>query len=59
MIIWSGWGFLAFLIPFLVLIATEIISESYTGDNSYYQTHPILAFIALAVSAVFVYLAGK
>lgn len=59
MLIWSGWGFLAFLIPFFILIATEIISESITGDTSYYQTHPALMLIGLVISAITLFIIEK
>jgi hypothetical protein len=52
MIIWRGWGFLVAVFAFGASLAMELITESITEDDDFYQTEawPLaLAFVAAGV----------
>ncbi|MCG8459152.1 MAG: hypothetical protein MI919_22990 [Holophagales bacterium] len=57
MIVWSGWGILVPILVFLVLIATQLVTEALFGKGSYGASEHAQA-IAFAVSAVLVGLVG-
>lgn len=59
MIIWNGFGFIAFVIPFFTLIATEIFVEGMFQDSEYYQMNNWPAFLGLLVSAAIIYFINK
>jgi hypothetical protein len=54
MIIWSGYGYLVFLIVFLCSLCTELISESLAGDEKYYQTNLIPLGCSLIISGILI-----
>jgi hypothetical protein len=56
MIIWSGFGFLIFILGFGSAIGTELISENLTGDERYYQQHPAMISVAMLSAAILTYL---
>lgn len=59
MIIWSGWGFLVFLIVFAVSLLAEVSVESSLHDESYYQSHGWPLAAALICSAVVTWYVGS
>lgn len=59
MIIWSGWGFLVFLIVFAVSVLAEVLVESSLRDESYYQSHGWPLAVALICSAVVTWYVGS
>ena len=59
MIIWSGWGFLVFLIVFVVSWLAECSVESSLHDQSYYQSHGWPLAAALICSAVVTWYLGS
>jgi hypothetical protein len=59
MIIWSGWGFLVFLIVFALSLLTELSVESSLRDESYYQSHGWPLAAALLCSAVVTWYLGS
>ena len=54
MIVWSGRGFLVPLITFAAVLVAEILTETITGNSSYYQesTWPMIAGFVIAAIAV-------
>jgi len=54
MIIWSGYGFVVFIVVFLDSLFAEMISESITNDENYYQANLIPLGCSLLVSAIVV-----
>ncbi len=59
MIIWSGWGFLVFLIVFAVSLLAELFVESSLHDQRYYQSHGWPLAAALLCSAVVTWYLGS
>lgn len=59
MIIWSGWGFLVFVIVFAVSLLAELSVESSLHDESYYQSHRWPLAAALVCSAVVTWYLGS
>lgn len=51
MVFWSGFGFLVGIIGLGSLVGSEIITESITGNESFYQDNPSVRFIAMLVAA--------
>ena len=59
MIIWKGWGFIVFINTFLLSLAGEIISESITKDDNFYQSNSIPITIVFMLSGVINGFLGK
>lgn len=59
MIIWTGWGFLAALVPFATSLIAELLVEGMSGSDTSYQDSKMPLFIALMLSAVMVYVIEK
>jgi hypothetical protein len=59
MIIWTGWGFLAALVPFVTSLVTELVVEGATGSDTSYQDSKMPLFIALILSALIVYVVER
>ena len=60
MIIWRGWGILAAIIPFGMLIITELISEAVSGMVDYYQQNSgWLVLLGLLVSSLILWPLGR
>jgi hypothetical protein len=59
MIIWSGMGFLVALIGFGSLFLTELLVESMTRDESFYQAHGWPKLMAFWVAALVVFLLDR
>lgn len=59
MIIWSGFGFLAAIIPFLFLLSAQLIAEAVTSNPNIYQENMIPRALALLIAGPIVYLLGK
>ena len=59
MIIWSGLGFLVFVIVFGVSLLAEVFVESTLHDGSYYQRHGWPLAAALLCSAVVTWYLGS
>lgn len=59
MIIWKGWGFLVAVIVFFTSLVAEIISESVTSNEDYYQEHSFPLSLALLLSGIISGLLGK
>jgi len=54
MIIWSGNGFLIFIIVFVDALLAELISESVTSDDRFYQTNFIPLGCSFLISALII-----
>ena len=59
MIIWSGWGFLVAVIVFGCSLVMEILIESVTGNESFYQQAIWPLALALALSGAICWFLGK
>ncbi|MBF9255032.1 hypothetical protein I2I11_17165 [Pontibacter sp. 172403-2] len=59
MIIWRGMGFLVVVITFLALLAGELISESLTNDENYYQENKSPMVVAFFIAGIIIGLIGK
>jgi hypothetical protein len=59
MIIWRGFGFAAAIIPVVIVVLTQLITDGATGDPAYYKTHGWIRAVALLVAAVLVYFVGR
>lgn len=55
MIISNGSGIFVAVIGFVAALATELISETVTKNDRYYQQNPVMISVALAAAAVFTY----
>lgn len=55
MIIWSGYGFIIFIIVFVDSLIAELISQSVTHDETYYQKNLIPLGLSFIVSGVVIY----
>jgi hypothetical protein len=58
-IIWSGWGFMVFLIVFAASLLAESSVESALHDQNYYQSHGWPLAVALIASAVVTWFLGS
>lgn len=58
-IFWSGRGYLVPLGTFLASLATEIVTESLSGDEHYYQERAWPLWLALMTAAAVCYGLGK
>jgi len=52
MIIWTGFGFLVAIIGFAALILTELVSESLTKNEQFYQQNSWVILVGMTVAAV-------
>jgi hypothetical protein len=59
MIIWRGWGFLVAVFAFGASLAMELITESMTGDDDFYQKEAWPLALALVVAGVVTWFVGK
>ena len=59
MIVWKGWGFLVAVIVFFTSLIAELISESFTNNENYYQEHGFPLSLALLVAGIISGLLGK
>jgi len=51
-IIWTGFGFLVAIIGFAALILTELVSESLTKNEQFYQQNSWMILVGMTVAAV-------
>lgn len=59
MIIWTGWGFLVAVIVFGFSLAANLLTNSITGGETYWDSHKWPFAISLFFSALACYLAGR
>ena len=59
MIIWKGWGFLVVVFVFGASLAMEWITESMTGDDTFYQEKAWPLALAFVVAAGLTWVVGK
>jgi hypothetical protein len=59
MIIWRGWGFLVAVFVFSASLAMELVTESLTGDDNFYQTQAWPLALAFVVAGIATWFAGK
>ena len=59
MIIWRGWGFLVAVFAFGASLAMELITESMTGDDDFYQKEAWPLALAFVVAGVVTWFVGK
>lgn len=59
MIIWKGWGFLVAVFVFGASLAMELVTESMTGDDRFYQAQAWPLAVALFVAGVVTWFVGK
>lgn len=52
MIIWTGFGFLIAIIGFASLILAELVSESLTHNDQYYQQNSWMILVGMSCAAV-------
>lgn len=52
MVVWSGSGFLVAVIGMGSLVLAELVSESVTGDERFYQETPWAPMIGMTLAAV-------
>jgi hypothetical protein len=58
MIIWKGWGVLVAVFAFGASIAMELITESMTGDDEFYQREAWPLALALVAAGIVTWLVG-
>jgi len=58
MVFWSGFGFLAIIIPAIVLIVTQIVIDFFLGKG-FYTNHYIIQSFGLYLSSIFIWVIGK
>jgi hypothetical protein len=58
MIIWTGWGFLVALIVFACALVTNLIADSRTGGDAYWNAHKWPMGVALLVAAILCWFIG-
>ena len=59
MIIWRGWGFLVAVFAFGASLAMELITESITRDDNFYQREAWPLALAFAIAGVITWFLGK
>jgi hypothetical protein len=59
MIIWRGWGFLVAVFAFGASLAMELVTESMTGDDDFYQREAWSLALAFVVAGVVTWFVGK
>jgi hypothetical protein len=59
MIIWRGWGFLVAVFAFGASLAMELVTESMTGDDDFYQKEAWPLALAFVVAGVVTWFVGK
>jgi hypothetical protein len=59
MIIWKGWGFLVAVFVFGASLAMELITESMTHDEQFYQREAWPLALAFVVAGVGTWFVGK
>jgi hypothetical protein len=59
MIIWRGWGFLVAVFAFGASLVTELVTESVTGDDGFYQREAWPLALASVVAGIVTWLVGK
>jgi hypothetical protein len=59
MIIWRGWGFLVAVFAFGASLVTELVTESMTGDDHFYQREAWPLALACVVAGIVTWFVGK
>jgi hypothetical protein len=59
MIIWRGWGFLVAVFAFGASLAMELITESMTRDDNFYQNEAWPLALAFVVAGVVTWFVGR
>lgn len=59
MIIWKGLGFLVAVITFLLSLVMEVVTESITNNEMYYQENSLPLAIAILLSGIINGVLGK
>ena len=59
MIIWRGWGFLVAVFTFGASLAMELITESMTGDDTFYQRKAWPLAVAFVAAGVVTWYVGQ
>jgi hypothetical protein len=59
MLIWRGWGFLVAVFAFGASLAMELITESITRDDDFYQREAWPLAVAFVVAGVVTWLVGQ
>jgi hypothetical protein len=59
MIIWKGWGFLVAVFAFGASLAMELITESITKNDDFYQQEAWPLALALVIAGIVTWFAGK
>ncbi len=59
MVIWSGLGFIIAIVGIAALIVTQMIAESVSGNENYYQENPWLILVAMLVAAALTFLLNQ
>ena len=55
MIIWSVHGYLVGIIGIVALVFVDIISESITGNEEFYQQNPWVMLVGMIIAAILTY----
>jgi hypothetical protein len=58
MIIWSGWGFLVAVFVLVASLAMELVTESLTHDDNFYQTQAWPLALALVIAGIATWFVG-
>jgi hypothetical protein len=59
MIIWRGWGFLVAVFAFGASLAMEVVTESMTGDDGFYQKEAWPLALAFVIAGVVTWFVGR
>mgnify|MGYP000166731658 CR=1 FL=1 len=59
MIIWSGFGFLAALIPIATLVLGGVLCKWVTGDDTLYDNNLLLRLFSFGLASLLVWFLGK
>ncbi len=59
MVVWTGLGFLVAIIGIGALVGTEVISESITGNESFYQDNPWVILFGMLAAALITFALNK
>lgn len=57
--IWSGYGYVVFIIVFICSLITEVVTRFLTNDDEFYQNHYFPISLALMISGIMVFLFQK
>lgn len=59
MLIWTRWGILAAIVPFVILAGIEVLTEKLFQDPSYYQVQVWPILVGCSISGIFIWCVGK